>query len=131
MSRPPAAADLSEPAAAAATEFPAAPEPPAALAEPSSEPSADPLLLWLREAPAAELLNGATTAPAATLVLQVQPPFLALTVPQRQQRAETWQLEARELGFDHLELRDGTGVVLARDALVGSGMIVLPAPPAP
>lgn len=135
MSRPPAAADLSEPAAAAATEFPAAPEPPATLAEPStessSEPSADPLLLWLREAPAAELLNGATTAPAATLVLQVQPPFLALTVPQRQQRAETWQLEARELGFDHLELRDGNGVLLARDALVGSGMIVLPAPPAP
>ncbi len=131
MSMPPAAADLSEPAAADASEFPAAPESPPALAEPSTEPSADPLLLWLRGAPAAELLNGATGAPAATLVLQVQPAFLALTAPQRQERAETWQQEARELGFDHLELRDGAGVLMARDALVGSGMIVLPAPPAP
>ena len=95
-------------------------------------PPADPVQLWLQSAPAAALLAGARAEPAAgTLVLLLKPAFSALAADQGQQRAEVWQLQARELGFDHLELRDGTGALLARDALVGSGMIVLPAPPAP
>ena len=111
---------------------PAPPEPASAQSASPQRVSIDPLQLLLRDAPAAELLAGGAAEPASgTLVLQIQPAFMALGTAQRQQRAEAWQLFARELGFDHLELRDGTGGLLARDALVGSGMIVLPAPPTP
>jgi len=111
------------------------PVPSTSAASPSASPqpaAIDPQQQLLRGAPAAELLAGAAAEPpSGTLILQIQPPFTALGSAQRQQRAEAWQLYAHDLGFDHLELRDGAGSLLARDALVGSGMIVLPAPPAP
>ncbi len=43
----------------------------------------------------------------------------------QQRYAEQWQLWAADLGYDHLELRDSRSGLLARDALVGAGMIVL------
>jgi hypothetical protein len=126
--QPPSAAATAATAAAAAAAGMTA----AAPAPEAPEPPADPLQLWLQSAPAAELLAGARAEPAAgTLVLLLEPAFSALPADLSQQRAEVWQLQARELGFDHLELRDGSGALRARDALVGSGMIVLPAPPAP
>ena len=111
------------------------PVPPRPAPVPSASPqpaSIDPQQQLLGGAPAAGLLAACVADPASgTLILQIQPAFSALDIAQRQQRAEAWQHYARELGFDHLELRDDTGVLLARDALVGSGMIVLEAPPVP
>ena len=65
-----------------------------------------------------------------TLQLQVRPAFKRLPRAEQQRHAELWQGWAQELGYDHLELRDGLGALLARDALVGSGMIVLSSQPA-
>lgn len=64
----------------------------------------------------------------STLLLQVAPAFPALAEAEQLRRAEQWQQWANELGYDHLELRDSRAGLLARDALVGSGMIVLSEP---
>lgn len=77
------------------------------------------------------LLRAAEGQPQrGTLQLQVRPAFNRLQRADQQRHAELWQAWAQELGYDHLELRDGLGALLARDALVGSGMIVLSSQPA-
>jgi hypothetical protein len=77
------------------------------------------------------LLRAAEGQPQrGTLQLQVRPAFKRLQRAEKQRHAELWQAWAQELGYDHLELRDGLGALLARDALVGSGMIVLSSQPA-
>ena len=60
-----------------------------------------------------------------TLVLQVSPAFEGLSLSSQQRHADQWQQWAVDLGYDHLELRDSRSGLLARDAVVGSGMIVL------
>jgi hypothetical protein len=77
------------------------------------------------------LLRAAEGQPQrGTLQLQVRPAFKRLQRAEQQRHAELWKAWAQELGYDHLELRDGLGALLARDALVGSGMIVLSSQPA-
>jgi hypothetical protein len=95
-------------------EVPAEPEPP------------DPLdALVQRSEAEGLLLKAMASADQRTLVLQVAPAFAALSVAAQQRYAEQWQLWAADLGYDHLELRDSRSGLLARDALVGAGMIVL------
>jgi hypothetical protein len=45
--------------------------------------------------------------------------------------AGQWQRRAESLGYEDLRLLDGRGRVLARRALVGSGMILLEFPATP
>jgi hypothetical protein len=97
--------------------------------EPAPTPAADPLASLAQRPEANGLILAATGEPAsATLTLQVRSTFLGLSAPEQQRRADQWQRWAQELGYDHLLLRDSGSGLLARDALVGSGMIVLTAP---
>jgi len=57
--------------------------------------------------------------------------FGTLAAPQRLALAEQWQRRAESLGYEDLRLLDGRDRVLARRALVGSGMILLEFPAAP
>ena len=95
-------------------EVPAEPQPPDPLDELVQRSGADGLLL-----------QAMASADQRTLVLQVAPAFAAQPVPAQQRYAEQWQLWAADLGYDHLELRDLRSGLLARDVLVGAGMIVL------
>ncbi len=98
--------------------------------EPESAPL-DPLVDLLERPGSDGLLRAAEGQPQrGTLQLQVRPAFKRLQRADQQRHAELWQAWAQELGYDHLELRDGLGALLARDALVGSGMIVLSSQPA-
>lgn len=99
---------------------------------PEPEPAAlDPLAELLERPGADGLLRTAEGQPQrGTLLLQVRAAFNRMPRAEQQRHAELWQSWAQEFGYDHLELRDGLGALLARDALVGSGMIVLSSPPA-
>jgi hypothetical protein len=98
--------------------------------EPESAPL-DPLVELLERPGSDGLLRAAEGQPQrGTLQLQVRPAFNRLQRADQQRHAELWQAWAQELGYDHLELRDGLGALLARDALVGSGMIELSSQPA-
>jgi hypothetical protein len=99
--------------------------------EPQPEPeqgsvAPDPLQELLARPEAQDLLKAAEADPArSTLRLLVKPAFLSLSTAQQQRWAEQWQPWAQELGYEHLELRDVSAGLVARDVLVGSGMIVL------
>ena len=71
------------------------------------------------------LLEAEGIAEQSLLILRVRPAFPALSAQEQRRRAELWQQWALELGYDHLELRDSRAGLIARDALVGEGMIVL------
>lgn len=102
-----------------------------ALVQPEPMPI-DPLDALLQRPEAEGLLVGARVLPdQVSLVLELAPGFANLSAAERQRRAEQWQQWAAELGYDHLELRDSRSGLLARDALVGSGMIVLSEQPRP
>jgi len=101
----------SEPIDPEGVEGPFAPDP---LLELVQRPEADGLLLQAEGVPEQSLL-----------ILQVRPAFPALSPQEQRRRAELWQQWALELGYDHLELRDSRAGLIARDALVGEGMIVL------
>ena len=66
---------------------------------------------------------------ASSLSLQLAPAFPALAPREQQRRAELWLQWARDLGYDHLELRDSRAGLLGRDALVGDGMILFSSEP--
>ena len=100
-----------EPVEPEGLEGPFAPDP---LLELVQRPEADGLLLQAEGVPEQSLL-----------ILQVRPAFPALSPQEQRRRAELWQQWALELGYDHLELRDSRAGLIARDALVGEGMIVL------
>jgi len=86
----------------------------------------DPLLELVQRPEADGLLLQAEGVPEQSLlILQVRPAFPALSLQEQRRRAELWQQWALELGYDHLELRDSRAGLIARDALVGEGMIVL------
>jgi hypothetical protein len=98
-------------------------------AEPPSpapvDPPADPLALLLARPEASGLIEAATPQPQlGSLMLQVTPAFARLPEAEQRRRALLWQGIARELGYDHLELRDQRAGLLGRDALVGDGMIL-------
>lgn len=137
-----AAASLVAPAPSTSASAPAAPVPvapptlptaaptpiPAAVAEPESPPALelDPLLTLLAEDDPDHLISSAHPEPAESrLVLTMAPTYAGLATASRGRWAERWQQRARELGYERLELVDGQGRLLARGALVGSGMILL------
>jgi hypothetical protein len=104
---------------------PAAPPPPA-----PPPPPPDPLVLLLQRPGADGLIRSAIgDVEASTLSLQLAPAFPALAPREQQRRAELWLQWARDLGYDHLELRDSRAGLRARDALVGDGMILFSSEP--
>ncbi|MFZ9850022.1 MAG: hypothetical protein ACO3FA_04170 [Vulcanococcus sp.] len=89
------------------------------------DPPADPLALLLERPEASGLIVAATPQPPlGSLVLQLSPAFARLPEAEQRRRATLWQGWARELGYDHLELRDQRAGLRGRDALVGDGMIL-------
>ncbi|WP_216914157.1 MULTISPECIES: hypothetical protein [unclassified Synechococcus] len=112
-------APVPAPTAIAAPEPVAEPEPPPAL-------ELDPLLALLAEDDPEHLIASAHPEPAeGRLVLTMAPAYAGLAPASRGRWAERWQERARGLGYERLELVDGQRRLLARGALVGSGMILL------
>ena len=129
---PPAASVLPEPAPQPAPEPALEPATDAESleAEPLEPPPPDPLVLLLQRPGADGLIRRAVgDADASSLSLQLAPAFPALAAKEQQRRAELWQQWARDLGYDHLELRDSRAGLLGRDALVGDGMILFSSEP--
>ena len=87
----------------------------------------DPLLALLSEEQPDGLLLAASPDPTSgTLRLTLSSSVAAaLGATQLRQRAESWQQRALANGYERLELVDAQGRVLGRQALVGSGMILL------
>jgi len=101
---------------------------PAAVADPEPPPALelDPLLALLEEDDPEHLIASAHPEPAeGRLVLTMAPAYAGLAPTSRGRWAERWQERARGLGYGRLELVDGQRRLLARGALVGSGMILL------
>ncbi len=93
------------------------PEPPA--------PGRDPLLTDLEPDGTSLLLLGASPLPARSLLrLTVAPAYALLPEGVRRQRALDWWAGAQGLGFEQLELRDQRGLLQARSALVGEGLVL-------
>jgi hypothetical protein len=112
------------PGAPAALGPPAGAEIPSPPAPPSLE--LDPLLALLADDDPEHLIASAHPEPAeGLLVLTMKPAFVLPSESTRRRWAERWQERARALGYRRLELVDGSGRLLARGALVGSGMILL------
>ncbi len=98
---------------------PPEPEPPPPL-------ELDPLLALLAQDDPDHLIASAHPEPAeARLVLTMAPTYTTLGEANRRRWAERWQQRALALGYERLELVDGRQRLLARAALVGSGMILL------
>jgi hypothetical protein len=126
----PAAQQKSPPLAARALETP----PPMAVQEPMPVPEPepppplelDPLLALLAQDDPDHLVASAHPVPAeGRLVLTMAPAYTGLGEASRRRWAERWQQRALALGYERLELVDDRQRLLARRALVGSGMILL------
>ncbi len=112
--------------ATASSAAPVAEPPPAPEPEPPPPLELDPLLALLADDDPEHLIASAHPEPAESrLVLTTVPAFAALGEPTRRRWAELWQQRAQALGYGRLELVDGQQRLLARGALVGSGMILL------
>ncbi|MCP9926824.1 hypothetical protein [Cyanobium sp. CH-040] len=95
-------------------------------------PAPDPLLALLQPADPRQLVRAVRERPAlACLQLELAAGFQALAPAERQRQAETWRQRAVDLGYERLELLDGSGRLLGRTARVGSGMILLDATAGP
>jgi hypothetical protein len=78
---------------------------------------------------AAALIVAFHPAPAtATLTLDLDDAFLTRKTGERERLAERWRQRALETGYGHLRLRESHGRLVGRDAVVGSGMVVLEPP---
>ena len=66
----------------------------------------------------------------ARLLVRLRSGWPALPERQRQASAEAWQQQAQAAGYEQLRLLDPQDHLLARSALVGSGMILLNPGPA-
>ncbi len=122
---PPAPADpRGAPRAAQEPEAFVAPAPPPPL-------ELDPLLALLADDDPDQLIASAHPETAEGLLVLTMKPAYGLQGPASRRRwAERWQQRARALGYGRLKLVDGSERLLARGALVGSGMILLdPGPP--
>jgi hypothetical protein len=114
---PPATPPTAEPVPPASEEDPLLALLEAEVPGQGSRPLSRPLILSSRSDPG-----------EAQLTLILAPAFAALSAEPRARQAERWRRRAEALGFDHLELRDGAERLLGRNALVGSGMILLDPP---
>ena len=94
--------------------------------EPPPPLELDPLLALLAEDDPEHLVASVHPEPAeGRLVLTMAPTFPSLAPASRRRWAERWQQRALALGYERLELVDSQRRLLARGALVGSGMILL------
>ena len=94
-------------------------------------PPPDPLLLELAQDDPEGWIGATRTEPAASrLDLLLVDRFGTLPKPQQLALAGQWQWRAESLGYEDLRLLDARGRLLARRALVGSGMILLEFPAA-
>lgn len=109
---PPAAAPAAEEGGPAAVG--AVPSPPDPLLQAFSPLDPDHWIVQAEDRPAQQQLS---------LVLAAD--FAVLPLERRRQLAASWCRQADQLGYDHLLLRDRQGRLLGRNALVGSGMILL------
>lgn len=91
----------------------------------------DPLLALLSNDDPRHLIVSAHPEPAAGLLqLQIGEAFGLLPAADQRSEAERWLERSQALGYGRLELLDGSGRLLGRQAVVGSGMILLePNPP--
>ena len=126
----PAAQQKSPPIAAPTMEAPPpmAVQEPMPVAEPETPPplELDPLLALLAQDDPDHLIASVHPVPAeGRLVLTMAPAYTGLGEASRRRWAERWQQRALVLGYERLELVDGQQRLLARRALVGSGMILL------
>lgn len=72
------------------------------------------------------LVVGVSADPAGSrMTLRLSPAFDSLAAEIRERRADLWLQQARQLGYENLELLDRRGRLVGRRALVGSGMILL------
>ena len=95
-------------------------------------PTPDPLLQELAPDDPEGWIGATRAEPGASrLDLLLIDRFGTLPEPQRLALAGQWQRRAESLGYEDLRLLDGRGRVLARRALVGSGMILLEFPATP
>jgi hypothetical protein len=86
----------------------------------------DPLLQMLADADPEHLIVSAHPEPALSLLrLTLAPAFAELPAANRHPWADRWCERARELGYERFELIDDQQRLLGRQALVGSGMILL------
>ena len=93
---------------------------------PVAPPEVTPEMAALRVDDPDHLIGETRADPAAgRLELRLSPAFGALSAGERRRWAERWQERAASLGYGDLELRASTGRLLGRNALVGSGMILL------
>ena len=110
-----------------APELPAPPPEPAP--SPKPEPPAlalDPLIQLLSAQDPRHLIVMARPQPASgVLELELSSGFIQLPAVERQAEAEAWLERSLGLGYDTLRLVDAAGLPLGRQALVGSGMILL------
>jgi hypothetical protein len=96
-------------------------------AEPAAAPlQLDPLLALLSDRQDRDLLQAAQPDPTAALLrLRLSERGDALSDQALLERAARWQQRALEAGYERLELVAAAGGLRARQALVGSGMILL------
>ena len=95
-------------------------------------PTPDPLLQELAPDDPEGWIGATRAEPGASrLDLLLVDSFGTLPEPERLALAGQWQRRAESLGYEDLRLLDGRGRVLARRALVGSGMILLEFPATP
>ena len=95
-------------------------------------PTPDPLLQELAPDDPEGWIGATRAEPGASrLDLLLIDRFGTLPEPQRLALAGQWQRRAESLGYEDLRLLDGRGHLLARRALVGSGMILLEFPATP
>jgi len=86
----------------------------------------DPLLQMLADADPQHLILSAHPEPALSLLrLTLAPAYADLPAANRHLWADRWCERARELGYERFELIDDQQRLLGRQALVGSGMILL------
>jgi hypothetical protein len=75
-----------------------------------------------------QLIVVAQADPETAMVrLQLAEGYSGLSQRRRQAQAERWWQRSLELGYEQLQLRDGLGRLVARQARVGSGMILFDA----
>jgi hypothetical protein len=104
---------------------------PAAVPAPPPTLELDPLLGLLIQDDSGSLISTARPVPAeGRLDLELSDLFQALPDLRRQQQADGWLQRSLELGYEHLRLLDGQGVVVGQAARVGGGMGLLD-PPGP
>ncbi len=86
----------------------------------------DPLMELLQQDDPRHLIASAHPQPSAgVLELELTDAFRQLPEPERRREAERWLERSRDQGYGSLVLVDAAGRPLGRQALVGSGMILL------